>query len=757
MGGGNFGPVGKKRESSKLLDKENTTEESSKKEDNYVAPPDGGWGWMVVLSSFLIHVIADGVVYSFGVFLMELVDYFGTSRGATSWVGSLQPAVTFTVGPLSSALTNRYGCRPVTIAGAIIAGLGFILSTWAPDIYYLYFTCGIMAGIGFGLIYLPAIVCVAQYFEKRRSFATGLAVCGSGFGTFVLAPITEMLVTEYSWRGAMLILGAIILNVVACGIIFRPLEQTVAASVDGGSSADPTDANCELTESLENVPKGTIAMEEIELILDKDFSHFHAGTGSGGKKGGALTAAEGLEIIANLQQQHTLPSGTPHLVKESVLAQSPDVQSKSLPTAGFPQDGTGSEIASNPPDSPASATNSNTLSIPMESVSSVKQKQANGMTHDFAAKETGRIAHLSASQCLSVPEGNKLKVNPIALARSDGALNRNPQRGANNLHAQVAGGTVIKHRQHRNSESGNSNTLAPLSRKDIFYSGSLYNIPMYRSHPDDYKATVTSVTDKPKTVTDTTDTVVKKGGVSEIYSEFKSTMQDMLSMSLLKNPVFLMFGVSNFFTSIGFNMPFIFLPDRAHLDGIDAERAAYLLSVIGIANTLGRIIFGFLSDRPWVNRLMLYNTALTICGLATALSPVVGGNYALLVVYAAIFGIFIGVYVSLTSVVLVDLLGLEYLTNAFGLLLLFQGAATFVGPPIAGWLCDWTGSYDISFIVMGGLIALSGAMLYFLPCVQRNMEKKMPRTTRMHDIELGKHPVTEESEVMLSSLKQTES
>jgi predicted MFS family arabinose efflux permease len=43
-----------------------------------------------------------------------------------------------------------------------------------------------------------------------------------------------------------------------------------------------------------------------------------------------------------------------------------------------------------------------------------------------------------------------------------------------------------------------------------------------------------------------------------------------------------------------------------------------------------------------------------------------------------------GVYVGLTSVVLVDLLGLEKLTNAFGLLLLFQGAAAVIGPPIAG-------------------------------------------------------------------------
>ncbi len=45
-----------------------------------------------------------------------------------------------------------------------------------------------------------------------------------------------------------------------------------------------------------------------------------------------------------------------------------------------------------------------------------------------------------------------------------------------------------------------------------------------------------------------------------------------------------------------------------------------------------------------------------------------------------------GVYVSLTSVVLVDLLGLEKLTSSFGLVLLFQGIGAILGPPIAGTL-----------------------------------------------------------------------
>lgn len=57
-----------------------------------------------------------------------------------------------------------------------------------------------------------------------------------------------------------------------------------------------------------------------------------------------------------------------------------------------------------------------------------------------------------------------------------------------------------------------------------------------------------------------------------------------------------------------------------------------------------------------------------------------------LAMYATAFGFTIGAYVGLTSVVLVDLLGIEKLTNAFGLLLLFQGIASLIGPPFAGMI-----------------------------------------------------------------------
>ncbi|GFS00205.1 monocarboxylate transporter 12 [Elysia marginata] len=537
--------------------------------------------------------------------------------------------------PLSSALTNRYGCRVVTIAGAIVASAGFVMSVWAPNHYYLYLTSGVMAGIGFGLIYLPAIVCVAQYFEKKRSFATGLAVCGSGFGTFVLAPVCKLLIEEYGWRGAMLLLGGFTLNIVVCGIIFRPLEA------DGAGDKDKGDAEEALKE------------EEVHLLVNGGpGERDQRESGGAGDAGKPMTAREGMEIISSLQELHALPKGTARLVDSqcdtSATAKTKHSSESACNHAGDSSSKRKQQPSSSSNEADESFQKPRTFSepfadhVPMIDVTA--ENSLSSKNKSTAANGSSNIAQISASQCLSPTRAGNNALDIAMLARSDGALHHrlmvNPRDDASG--------------SRPGSKHASKVHLAPLQRKDIFYSGNLLNIPLYRSQPDIYHKQVASSSRSSsvdhrgmlsRTRIDEINNLKErqeKTRGSGVWAELVYTLKDMMSMELLKNPVFLMFGVSNFFTSIGFNMPFIFLPDRAEVAGIDKNRAALLLSVIGIANTVGRMVFGYLSDRPWVNRLWLYNSALAVCGVATAISPSAGGSYEMLVAYAAVFGLFIG-------------------------------------------------------------------------------------------------------------------
>jgi Major Facilitator Superfamily len=188
--------------------------------------PDGGWGWVVVFASFMINMIADGITFSFGIYNVEFLKYFGDSKGKTAWIGSIFMASPLLSGPIASYLTDRYGCRKVTIVGSIMASIGFLLSSMANSMEMLFITFGVIAGVGLSLCYVAAVVIVAYYFDKRRSFATGISVCGSGIGTFIFPPIIQYLITEYGWRGCTVLLAGIFLNMCVCGALMRDLEWT---------------------------------------------------------------------------------------------------------------------------------------------------------------------------------------------------------------------------------------------------------------------------------------------------------------------------------------------------------------------------------------------------------------------------------------------------------------------------------------------------------------------------------------------------
>lgn len=110
-----------------------------------------------------------------------------------------------------------------------------------------------------------------------------------------------------------------------------------------------------------------------------------------------------------------------------------------------------------------------------------------------------------------------------------------------------------------------------------------------------------------------------------------------IDLTIFLDVIFVYFAISNFLTSLGFNAPYIYIVDQALKLNIESDKAAYLLSTIGISNTVGRIVLGLLADIKGVNRLYLYATVLTIAGIATIVEPFFT-NYIGLMAYSVVFG-----------------------------------------------------------------------------------------------------------------------
>ena len=127
---------------------------------------------------------------------------------------------------------------------------------------------------------------------------------------------------------------------------------------------------------------------------------------------------------------------------------------------------------------------------------------------------------------------------------------------------------------------------------------------------------------------------------------------------------------------------------------------------------------GWFSDFSWVDSLLVTNLAIFLSGVSTFVLPFCT-SYGSFVFVALMFGFFVAAYISLTSIVLVDLLGLDNLTSAFGLLVLYRGVSSMVGPPVAGAVFDATQSYDSSFFMAGGFLICASLISFAAQILQR--------------------------------------
>lgn len=213
---------------------------------------------------------------------------------------------------MGSALSTRWGARPVVMVGGVLTSLGFVFSAFARSLLHLYLGLGVLAGEGRGtpgslrgdggggrflgaggqrggascedpgwdcwrrasrvpvltpscpfagsgwaLVFAPALGTLSRYFSRRRVLAVGLALTGNGASSLLLAPTLQLLLDTFGWRGALLVLGAITLHLAPCGALLRPL-------VLPGDPPAP--------------PRGPLAALGLGLFARRAFSVFALGT-----------------------------------------------------------------------------------------------------------------------------------------------------------------------------------------------------------------------------------------------------------------------------------------------------------------------------------------------------------------------------------------------------------------------------------------------------------------------------------------------
>lgn len=355
-------------------------------------------------------------------------------------------------GPFISALINRFGFRRVAVTGSILASISCILTAQSSSLYVTLFTHGIVGGIGFGMIYLPAIIAVGFYFERLRALATAIAICGAGIGGIILPPALTLILDNVGWRHTFRLMAAMSVTCAFFGLLYKPLIPILVYK-------------SEKQESSTKVP------EEKKSF----FSKFH------------------------------------NLSHPTVL----EIRSKSRPIIDIRNDSTIDNIcnrSSTSTEAKCNLINENLMDVNLDDSQATStvtifkpDKLAQDISSEFIMSE---MSYSNSSK--SSFRSTKLLKPDISLQGSTYSITKNVDSKLSTVYEETRNNSLCKNfsvcvpitktctlsckRVFETSGNDNKNTIIrPLYRDDIFYSSTLMYLPEYRMYISQSKAATVSV------------------------------------------------------------------------------------------------------------------------------------------------------------------------------------------------------------------------------------------------------------------------
>ena len=162
--------------------------------------------WIYVFLGIII-MMCLGTVYSWSVFRIPIEKLFdiGSTQSGLPYMVSLAFYAIFML--VTGKFLDKYNPRIIISIGALLVALGWILSAYAPNIYVLTITYGVIIGAGVGIAYGAPMTVVAKWFPEKKGLVVGLVLVGFGLSPLITAPLARNLIENYGITKAFLILG----------------------------------------------------------------------------------------------------------------------------------------------------------------------------------------------------------------------------------------------------------------------------------------------------------------------------------------------------------------------------------------------------------------------------------------------------------------------------------------------------------------------------------------------------------------------
>ncbi|KAF4332261.1 MCH2 (monocarboxylate permease) [Fusarium beomiforme] len=180
--------------------------------DPITAPPaiqfDNPKGWIAVAAAACSLFVYLGVIYSWGIMQVRLVEVTGTNLTTLTFVGSLATSFMISLSVLSGIAVRKLGYQKTALAGGILMGLGEFLASWTTKhVGALFVFHGVIFGIGGGLSIFACSTAPLRWFKRHRGLAMGIVFGGGSLGAAVISIATNLLVRQVDVAWTFRILG----------------------------------------------------------------------------------------------------------------------------------------------------------------------------------------------------------------------------------------------------------------------------------------------------------------------------------------------------------------------------------------------------------------------------------------------------------------------------------------------------------------------------------------------------------------------
>jgi MFS family permease len=198
------------------------------------------YGWVMVAIGALMGCVAIGAMMSLAVFLQPITEATGWSRAGVSTAMTFGFLVMGAAGFGWGALSDRFGTRPVVLAGAVLLGLGLVLASRAQNQIQFVLGFGLLVGVAAGSFIIPMMAAVSGWLVNHRSLAVSLVSAGIGVAPMTVSPVAAWLLTQGDWRSAQLTIGlAAWALLIPAALFVRPAPREEAQAGSPSATGRP--------------------------------------------------------------------------------------------------------------------------------------------------------------------------------------------------------------------------------------------------------------------------------------------------------------------------------------------------------------------------------------------------------------------------------------------------------------------------------------------------------------------------------------